>query len=151
MTFYRTHNLDFPWKIFWGRSDVGSLSQPLTMTRKISLQNIISHLEEKGSEPMCTYQVLFCTLPFSIQTRGSRSSVINSREVPKSQSNCKLSTQWWLITIAYFELIISSIFSSQSRHYFALFSGSSIQSLVTCLHTNNGLILSGGGCTDDNI
>lgn len=157
MTFYRTHNLDLPWNIFWGRSDADILCQPQTLTRRMSLWGIIPHLKEKGCKPMYTHHVLFCTLPFSVQTGGSRytltflSSVINSREVPKSQSNCKLSTQWWIISISCLEFIIFSIFSSQSCHYFTFFSGSSSQSLVTCLHTNHYFILSGGGGTGGNI
>lgn len=34
------------------------------------------------------------------------SSVINSREVPKSQNDCELRTHWWIISIACFEFYL---------------------------------------------
>lgn len=47
-------------------------------------------------------------------------SVINLREETTWCSSCKLNTQWWWVSIAYFEPIISSLFSSQLYRYFAL-------------------------------
>lgn len=83
----------------------------------------------EGCEPMSTQ---LCSAPRALHASPSIQigwggsipiflfSVINLREETTWCSSCNLNTQWWWVSIAYFEPIISSLFSSQPYRYFAL-------------------------------